>query len=291
MSKSSQKQSTQKQSTQKKSTQKQSTQKEYTQKQFEKDLSELELLIKSNSLKGGVDPDEEEENNQAAKQDAIQDAIHERVPEKIYKEDEKIYEEEDDEDDEEEENNQAAKNQAAKNQAAKNQFAQKYSEILYELKKTMSLENAEAYINEHRVKLGLVNGLVKGGSKKDYTGEYRHFKMVEADGKPVKSNARADIKENQTPLNAAKKLLTSMVKKEKLSDNAKTKLKVIFYIQETNRDSKSKIYGPYIGTYYKYSASEAAKAKAAKGAVSFKFKPIVKLYKGSKKEQKGGKQM
>ena len=129
------------------------------------------------------------------------------------------------------------------------------------------------------------------GGKKEYTGTYRHFKMVEADGKVVKTDARADIKEHQTPLNAAKKLLTSMVKKEKLSDNAKSKLKVIFYIQETNRESKSKIYGPYVGTYYKYTPSEAAKAKAAEGKVSFKFKPVVKLYKGNKKEQKGGKKM
>jgi hypothetical protein len=189
----------------------QSTQKQYTQKQFEQDLSELELLIKENSLKGGDSGKNDSDNDSDSDSDSKNDSDGE-------------------------------------------------------------------------------NSMHDGG-KKEYTGLYRHFKMVEADGKQVKSDARADIKEHQTPLNAAKKLLTSMVKKEKLSDNAKTKLKVIFYIQETNRDSKSKIYGPYIGTYYKYTASEAAKAKAAKGAVSFKFKPIVKLYKGNKKEQKGGKQM
>jgi hypothetical protein len=189
---------------------------QYTQKQFEKDLNELELLIKENSLKGGKNNNENNKNN---------------------KNNENNENNEDDENDENDENDEME------------------------------------------------------GGKKEYTGEYRHFKMVEADGKPVKSNARADIKEHQTPLNAAKKLLTSMVKKEKLTDNAKTKLKVIFYIQETNRDSKSKIYGPYVGTYHKYTPSEAAKAKSAKGKVSFKFKPIVKLYKGNKKEQKGGKQM
>jgi hypothetical protein len=169
-----------------------SVQKQYTQKQFEKDLNELELLIK----KGGKEEEEEEEEEEEME-----------------------------------------------------------------------------------------------GGKKEYTGTYRHFKMVEVDGKAVKTDARADIKDHQTPLNAAKKLLTSMVKKEKLSDNAKSKLKVIFYIQETNRDSKSKVYGPYVGTYYKYTPSEAAKAKAAGGKVSFKFRPVVKLYKGNKKEQKGGKKM
>jgi hypothetical protein len=134
----------------------------------------------------------------------------------------------------------------------------------------------------------------EGGAKKEkkeYNGPYRHFKLVEVDGKPYTSSARAYIKEHQTPLNAAKKLLTSMIKPQKLSDNAKSKLKVVFHIKETNRESKTKVYGPYIGKYHKYTPSEAAKAKTASGKVSFKFKPIVKLYKGNKKEQKGGKNM
>ena len=85
-----------------------------------------------------------------------------------------------------------------------------------------------------------------------------------------------------------------MVRSKKLSDNAKTKLKVIFYIKETNRDSKGKVYGPYVGKYHKYSANEAAKSHyKIKGGpeIHHKFKPIVKLYKGDKKEQKGGVKM
>ena len=255
--------STQKQSTQQQSRQKQSTQKQYTQKQFEQDLTELEVLIKKNSLKGGVkkckyngynddDCDDDGENEDEAEERA-----------KVCEE----YEECDKKDD--------------KNRC-KIKCEEKYGIYRGGKKEQYGGDEDEDEDEEHNI---------WEGGKKEYTGLYRHFKMVEADGKQVKSDARADIKENQTPLNAAKKLLTSMVKKEKLSDNAKTKLKVIFYIQETNRDSKSKIYGPYIGTYYKYTASEAAKAKAAKGSVSFKFKPIVKLYKGNKKEQKGGKYM
>ncbi len=115
------------------------------------------------------------------------------------------------------------------------------------------------------------------GGKKDYNGELRHFKIVEVDGKEVKLKGRVNIKDHQTPLNAAKKLLTSYAKEHNLKDNGKTKLNIVFSIQETNRESKNKIYGPYSGKYYKYTPAEAAKAKAS--GISFKFKPIVKLHK------------
>jgi hypothetical protein len=218
---------------------------QYTQKQFEKDLNQLELLVKNNSKKGGV-LSGNNENKKKSESESESDSESE------YESESESHEE-------------------------------------YESHKETSREesNTTSGGNKKRVK--------KLGGKKGkelYDGTYRHFKMVEVDGKPVKTNARADIKEHQSPLNAAKKLLTSMVKKEKLSDNAKSKLSVIFYIQETNRESKSKIYGPYIGKYHKYTPSEAAKASADKGKVFFKFKPMVRLYKGSsKKEQKGGKKM
>jgi hypothetical protein len=135
---------------------------------------------------------------------------------------------------------------------------------------------------------------MEGGKKekKEYTGTFRHFKIFEVDGKEFKSDARANIKEHHTPLIAARKLLSSMVREKKLNDNTKSKFKVIFSIKETTRDSKTKtkVYGPYQGSYHKYTPSEAAKAKTADGKVSLKFKPIVKLFKGSK-EQKGGKQL
>ena len=47
------------------------------------------------------------------------------------------------------------------------------------------------------------------GGKKAYTGTYRHFKIVEVNGKPVNMDAMANIKEHQTPISAAKKLLRS----------------------------------------------------------------------------------
>jgi len=122
------------------------------------------------------------------------------------------------------------------------------------------------------------------GGKKEYTGEYRNFKILEVDGKEVKLEGRVSIKDHQTPLNAAKKLLTSYAKHHELRDNGKIKLKIVYKIQETTRGSKNKIYGPYSGKYYKYNAEEAAKAKAS--GISFKFRPVVKLYKGN--QQKGG---
>ena len=123
----------------------------------------------------------------------------------------------------------------------------------------------------------------------------RHFKLVEVDGKPYKSSSRVNITDNQTPSSAAKKLLTRMIRSQKLSDSAKSKLKVIFYIKETNRESKGKVYGPYVGTYHKYTPSEAAKShyqiKDGGPLIHHKFKTIVKLYKGNKTTQKGGEKM
>jgi hypothetical protein len=172
----------------------------------------------------------------------------------------------------------------------------KYTEEEYQ----KDLTSLESMINMNEHKGGVHDyheddeDSMEGGKKekKEYTGSYRHFKLVKVDGKAYTSGSRADIKEHHTPLYAARKLLTSMVKKDNLSDNAKSKLKVVFTIQETTRHSQ-KEFGPYVGTYYKYTPSEAAKAKTADGKVSFKFKPIVKLHKGNKenKEQKGGKQL
>ena len=118
---------------------------------------------------------------------------------------------------------------------------------------------------------------IQSAGKKEYTGEYRNFKIVEVDGKAVTMEGRVSIKDHQAPLNAAKKLLTSYSKHHGLKDNGKIKLKITYKIQETTRGSTNKIYGPYSGKYYKYSPEEAAKASAS--GISFKFKPVVKLLK------------
>ena len=134
---------------------------------------------------------------------------------------------------------------------------------------------------------------MKGG-KKPYSGTYRHFKIVEVDVKQVKFGT-ADIKETQTPLNAAKKMLKSIAHEHNLKGNNKLKLKVVFSIQETTQGSSKKVFGPYSGKYHKYSDAEMKKATAS--GIKFRMKPVVKLYKGkspmrspmkSPKGQKGG---
>ena len=55
-------------------------------------------------------------------------------------------------------------------------------------------------------------------SQKEYTGTYRHFTLHEVDGKEVEIGT-ADIKDHQTPLNAAKKLLSSYCRHEGIKSN------------------------------------------------------------------------
>ena len=127
------------------------------------------------------------------------------------------------------------------------------------------------------------------GGAKDYDGSYRNFKIVEVNGKAVKYDSGASIKEHQTPLNAAKKLLKSICLQMGLKGNKKLDCHVTFVIQETTRGSKKKIYGPYKGKYAKYTPEEAKKATAS--GISFKMKPVVKLHKHSspkKSPMKGG---
>jgi hypothetical protein len=124
----------------------------------------------------------------------------------------------------------------------------------------------------------------QNGGKKEYTGTYRHFKIVEVNGKPIKLDAIANIKEHQTPISAAKKLLRSYCRAKKLSENDRLKLHIVFSIKETNRGSNNKIFGPYSGKYRKYTAKELQSAVAS--GITFHMKPEVRLHK--EKMQKGG---
>ena len=127
---------------------------------------------------------------------------------------------------------------------------------------------------------------IKGGSK-NYTGTYRNFKIIELNGKSVKLDYSASIKEHQTPLSAAKKLLKSICLHMGLKGMKKLECNSTYVIQETTRGSKKKMYGPYKGKYSKYSAEEAKKAMAS--GISFKMKPVVKLNKSTEKSpMKGG---
>ena len=131
----------------------------------------------------------------------------------------------------------------------------------------------------------LIQNNKTGGVSADYNGVIRHFKIVFLDGKEV-DIGRVDIKEHQTPLNAAKKLLGSIATHHNLKKLNKLKLNVVYMIKETTRDSKQKIYGPYKGKYVKLTPEEMKKATRA--GITFTMRPSVKLYKEKLSPMKGG---
>ena len=125
----------------------------------------------------------------------------------------------------------------------------------------------------------------------EYSDVYRHFKIVYLNGKDVNFDYGAKIKETQTPLNAAKKLLKSICLHMGLKGMKKLQCSATFVIKETTQGSKKKEFGPYKGKYIQYTPAEAKKAKAS--GISFKMKPFVKLNKKmvpkNKSPIKGGK--
>ena len=152
------------------------------------------------------------------------------------------------------------------------------------------LEELEQLINSQNKSQKKQRHSSQYGGKAVYTGTYRHFRVVELDGKEVKIGM-VKIKETQTPLNAARKLLMSIADEKGLKKSERPNLKAKFVIQETTRGSVHKMYGPYSGKYVKYTAEEMKKAKTSGGKVSFTMKPVVKLHKQkmhNKKEQMGG---
>jgi hypothetical protein len=124
------------------------------------------------------------------------------------------------------------------------------------------------------------------GGLKD--GHLRHFKLFEVNGQKVKLNGTANIKENQTPLNAAKKLLGSYCRSKNIKGSNRSKVHITFTIRETNRDSdKSRnVYGPYDGYYKKYDKKKVIKINGK--TIEYTVEPIVKLHKEKSKGHKGG---
>ena len=127
----------------------------------------------------------------------------------------------------------------------------------------------------------------KGGAKKEYTGTYRHFTLHEVNGKEVEIGT-ATIKDYQTPLNAAKKLLSSYCRHEGIKSNERNKVNIIFTIRETTR-GHSKIYGPYKGKFVKYDKPLMIKLKSGK-VIKRLVKPMVKLSKGNNNKKMVGGQ-
>jgi hypothetical protein len=128
----------------------------------------------------------------------------------------------------------------------------------------------------------------RGGAKKEYIGSYRHFTLHEINGKKVDIGT-AEIKDYQTPLSAAKKLLSSYCRHEGIKSNERNKVNVSFTIRETTR-GHSKVYGPYKGKFVKYDKPLMIKLKSGK-VIKRTVKPMVHLNKMKSNEQKGGKKM
>ncbi len=122
----------------------------------------------------------------------------------------------------------------------------------------------------------------KGGAKKEYSGSYRHFTLHEVDGKIVDIGT-ADIKDHQTPLSAAKKLLSSYCRHHGIKSDQRNKVNISYTIRETTR-GHSKIYGPYEGKFVKYDKPLMIKLKSGK-VIKRTVKPMVSL---KKMTQKGG---
>jgi len=127
----------------------------------------------------------------------------------------------------------------------------------------------------------------QSGGKKTHTSKLRHFKLATVDGKEVDFEATANVKDHQTPLSAAKKLLRSYCRALKLKETNRLKVDIKFTIRESTRGSGNKIFGPYTGKYRKYTPAEMKKAQAS--GITFHMKPEVKLLKS--KKQKGGAKM
>jgi len=119
-------------------------------------------------------------------------------------------------------------------------------------------------------------------AKSGYTGSIRHFTLDEVDGKKVNIGI-ANIKESQSPIDAAKKLLSSYCRDKNIKSNQRNKVNISFTIRETTR-GHSKIYGPYKGYFVKYDKPVIIKLKNGK-VIKKTLKPIVKL---DDSIQKGG---
>jgi hypothetical protein len=129
------------------------------------------------------------------------------------------------------------------------------------------------------------NSHKKGGAKKEYTGTLRHFTLHEVDGKSVTIGS-VDIKDHQTPLDAAKKLFSCYCRSKDIKPEQRNKVNIKFCIRETTR-GHSKVYGPYKGKFVKYDKPLMLKLKTGTTIKIF-GKPMVKLSKGNNKNMVGG---
>lgn len=110
----------------------------------------------------------------------------------------------------------------------------------------------------------------------------RHFRVVRLNGKDV-NIGDVTVKMHQNPVAAARKLLRSICKFEGLKKLNKLKCHAVFYIYESGRGSRNKIYGPYKGSYVKLDGKDKKVSKDGK-VITYTMKANVKKLKGNKLE-------
>ena len=110
----------------------------------------------------------------------------------------------------------------------------------------------------------------------------RHFRVVRLNGKDV-NIGDVTVKMHQNPVAAARKLLRSICKFQGLKKLNKLKCSAVFYIYESGRGSRNKIYGPYKGSYVKLDGKDKKVSKDGK-VITYTMKANVKKLKGNKLE-------
>ncbi len=123
----------------------------------------------------------------------------------------------------------------------------------------------------------------KGGK---VTVPVRHFRIAILDNKEIHRSekgigaAEATISMKANPVDAAKKLLSSICKHQGLKKMNRLKCHAVFWIRETTR-GHSKMYGPYKGKFVNLMKNGKEKiVKLKSGAViKYSVKPEVKKYR------------
>ena len=120
--------------------------------------------------------------------------------------------------------------------------------------------------------------------------EFRYFTLYKLNNKIIQFGRVKISSESGKPLDAAKKLLSSICEYEGLTKNNKLKCKAHFYIRETTRQSKKQIFGPYKGSFKKYDKPVSIKLKNGNEIKHKMYTDVVKVKDKKIIIQKGGKE-
>jgi WD40 repeat protein len=121
--------------------------------------------------------------------------------------------------------------------------------------------------------------------------EYRYFTLHKLNNKDIEFGRVKISASNGRPLDAAKKLLTSICEYEGLTKQNKVKCNATYYIRETTSGGNKRIYGPYKGTFKKYDKPLIVELKDGSKIKHTMYPHVIKLKdKKTKltKSQKGG---